>query len=248
LQVVGRLGVGLDNIDLEACKARGIAVCPATGANAQAVAEYVVGAALMLLRWAAFSGSARLMRGEWPRQEMGEGYEAAGKTLGLIGFGSIGRATAAKARALGVATLAFDDFLEEGHPAWREAERVSMPDLLSRSDIVSLHCPLTPETRGLIGAAELAAMKRGAILINTARGGIVEEAALAAALHSGHLAGAAIDVFETEPITEQTAALFAGLPNVMLTPHIAGITRESNARISAVTVGNVLKALKERQA
>jgi (S)-sulfolactate dehydrogenase len=208
----------------------------------------VVGAALALLRWAAFSGSARLMQGEWPRQEMGEGHEAAGKMLGLIGFGSIGRATAAKARALGLATLAFDDFLDEGHPAWRETERAALPDLLSRSDIVSLHCPLTPETRGLIGAAELAAMKGGAILINTARGGIVEEAALAAALRSGHLAGAAIDVLETEPITEQTAALFAGLPNVMLTPHIAGITRESNARISAVTVGNVLKVLRERQA
>jgi (S)-sulfolactate dehydrogenase len=248
LQVVGRLGVGLDNIDLEACNARGITVCPATGANAEAVAEYVVGAALMLLRWSAFSGSARLLRAEWPRQEMGEGQEAAGKTLGLIGFGSIGQATAAKACGLGLATLAFDDFLDERHPAWRQAERAALPALLSRADIVSLHCPLTAETRGLIGARELAAMKPGGILINTARGGIVEEAALAAALRSGHLAGAAIDVFDTEPITERTAALFTGLPNVMLTPHIAGITRESNARISAVTVGNVLNALKERQA
>jgi (S)-sulfolactate dehydrogenase len=247
LQVVGRLGVGLDNIDVEACKARGIAVCPATGANAQAVAEYVIGAALALHRWPAFSGTARLLRAEWPRQEMGEGHEAAGRMLGLIGFGSIGQTTAAKARALGLATLAFDDFLDAGHPAWEETERAALPALLSRSDIVSLHCPLTAETRGLIGAAKIGAMKPGAILINTARGGIVDEAALAAALRSGHLSGAAIDVFETEPITAETAALFAGLPNVLLTPHIAGVTRESNARISAVTVANVLTVLRERR-
>ncbi len=248
LQVVGRLGVGLDNIDLAACKARGIAVCPAIGANAEAVAEYVAGAALTLLRWAAFSGSSRLMQAEWPRLEMGEGREASGKVLGLIGYGSIGQVTAAKARALGLTTIAFDGFLDPGHAAWRDTESVDLSALLRRADIVTLHCPLTPETRGLIGAAEIAAMKPGAILINTARGGIVEEAALAAALRSGHLAGAAVDVFDTEPITKEAAALFAGLPNVILTPHIAGITVESNSRISTITVDNVLKVLKERAA
>ncbi|MGF1620596.1 MAG: hydroxyacid dehydrogenase [Rhodomicrobiaceae bacterium] len=245
LAVVGRLGVGLDNIDLETCKARGIAVCPAVGANAQAVAEYVVASALVLLRWSAFSGWTRLMRGEWPRQQMGEGHEAAGKTLGLIGFGSIGQVTAAKARALGLRTLGCDAFLAADSPAWADTERADLQTVLTRSDIISLHCPLTPETRGLVGAAEIAAMKPGAILINTARGGIVEEGALAAALRSGHLAGAAIDVFDAEPITEAVAALFAGLPNVILTPHIAGITVESNSRISAITVENVLKVLKE---
>ena len=116
LRVVGRHGVGLDNIDLEACKARGIAVCPAIGANADAVGEYVVAAALLLLRRVAFSGTARLMQGEWPRQEMGEGFECAGRTLGLVGFGSIGQVTAAKARALGCKTLA-------SMPSWRKAIR-----------------------------------------------------------------------------------------------------------------------------
>jgi (S)-sulfolactate dehydrogenase len=245
LDVVGRLGVGLDNIDLDACKARDIAVCPAVGANAEAVAEYVVAASLMLLRWAAFSGSARLRQGEWPRKEMGEGREAAGKILGLIGFGSIGQLTARKARALGFQPIAFDAFLPAADPAWKETERTDLPALLSRADIVSLHCPLTPDTRGLIGAAELAAMKPGTILINTARGGIVEEVPLAAALQSGHLGGAALDVFDTEPITAETAVLFAGLPNIILTPHIAGVTMESNKRISAVTVENVLKILME---
>jgi (S)-sulfolactate dehydrogenase len=244
LRVVGRLGVGLDNIDLEACKARGIAVCPATGANADAVGEYVVAAALHLLRLAAFSGTARLMQGEWPRQGMGEGHECAGRTLGLIGFGSIGQVTAAKARALGCKTLAFDAFVAENDPAWRDTERTDLGGILARSDIVTLHCPLTPQTRGMIGASEIAAMRPGAILINTARGGIVEEAALAAALRTGHLGGAAIDVFNTEPITADTALLFAGLPNVILTPHIAGITVESNKRISEVTVNNILAALR----
>lgn len=246
LKVVGRLGVGLDNIDLALCEERGIAVCPATGANAKAVAEYVLAASLMLLRWEAFSGSGRLMRGEWPREAMGGGREAAGRTLGLIGFGSIGQATAAKARALGLKTIAFDSLLDSAAPAWSETERVALPELLRRSDIVSLHCQLTPQTRGLIGAAELGAMKPGAILINTARGGIVDETALAAALRSGRLGGAAVDVFDAEPITPGTAALFTDLPNVILTPHIAGITQESNARISAITVENVMRVLKER--
>ncbi len=247
LAVVGRLGVGLDNIDVEACKARRIAVRPAVGANAEAVAEYVLAASLMLLRFAAFSGTARLMKGEWPREEMGAGHEGAGRMLGVVGFGSIGQLTASKAQAVGFKTIAMDALLPETHPAWRETERVDLPGLLARADIVTLHCPLTAQTRGLIGAAEIAAIKPGAILINTARGGIVEEAALAASLRTGHLGGAAIDVFDTEPITPETAALFAGLPNVILTPHMAGITVESNARISSVTVDNVLKVLKERQ-
>jgi (S)-sulfolactate dehydrogenase len=246
LEAVGRLGVGLDNIDVEACRGRGIAVLPAVGANAEAVAEYVVTAAFTLLRRAAWAGTARLMAGEWPREEMGAGHEAGGKTLGLVGFGSIGQVTAAKARALGLATIAADAFVPESDPAWRQTERTDLSGLLARADIVTLHCPLTPDTRGLIGAAQIAAMKPGAILINTARGGIVDEAPLAAALRTGHLGGAAIDVFDTEPITAETAELFAGLPNVILTPHIAGVTAQSNVRISNVTVDNVLKTLQDR--
>jgi (S)-sulfolactate dehydrogenase len=243
LRVIGRLGVGLDNIDLAACHAREIAVHPAIGANAEPVAEYVMAAALTLLRRPVFSGTERLMKGEWPRLEMSEGREGGGKTMGLIGFGSIGQITTAKARGLGFRTIAADAFVPENDPAWRETARVDLNTLLAAADIVTLHCPLTPETRGLIGAKEIAVMKPGAILINTARGGIVDEAALAAALRQGHLTGAAVDVFDTEPITAETAALFAGLPNVILTPHIAGLTVESNSRISAITVDNVIKTL-----
>lgn len=246
LRVVGRLGVGLDNIDLEACRESGIKVCPAIGANAVAVAEYVIATALMLMRRGSYLCSERLMAGEWPRQMLGTGgYEAEGKTLGLIGFGSIAQVTAAKAQGLGLKTIAYHSSLPDDDPAWRGTERVSLADLLARADIVSVHCPLTPQTRGLIGAAEIAAMKPGALLINSARGGIIAEAALAVALRSGHLGGAALDVFATEPVLAETGALFAGLPNVILTPHIAGITAESNRRISQLTVENVLRALEE---
>jgi (S)-sulfolactate dehydrogenase len=139
--------------------------------------------------------------------------------------------------------LAFDNMLPADNPAWREVERADLDAVLTTTDVVTLHCPLTRETRGLIDAAALARMKPGAILINTARGGIVDEAALAAALRSGHLGGAAIDVFDHEPINKDTGQLFAGLANVILTPHVAGVTRESNARISSVTIDNVLRVL-----
>ncbi len=248
LQAIGRLGVGLDNIDLEAAGKRGIAVLPAVGANAASVAEYVLCSAMMLLRGSTFFGAARLAAAEWPRAEMSEGREIAGKVMGLIGFGSIGQTTADLARAAGFQTIAFDEFLPAGHEAWKSTKRLALNELLETADIVSLHCPLTPDTRGLLGGKELASMKPGAILINTARGGIVDETALATALRNGQIAGAALDVFDTEPIDEPTGALFAGLPNVILTPHVAGVTREANTRISALTVENVVRVLKERSA
>lgn len=244
LKVIGRLGVGLDNIDVAACKARGVTVCPALGANAVSVAEYVIATALIFLRGQAYFASSRIAAGEWPREEMSRGHEAAGCRFGIIGYGSIGQIVGVRARCLGMHVVAHDDFLSAENPAWEHAERATLDELLDTCDVVSLHCPLTPETRGLIGARELARMKKGAILINTARGGIVDEQALANALRSGHLGGAAVDVFTTEPIDEATAATFRGVPNLILTPHIAGVTIECNARISAVTVDNVMRALK----
>jgi len=150
--------------------------------------------------------------------------------------------TAGLARAAGLRTIAYDAQLEAGKTV-EDTELVDFAALLARADIVSLHCPLTAQTRNLIAQKELAAMKPGAIVINTARGNIVNEQALADALRSGHLGGAAVDVFASEPITSDAGAIFKGLPNVILTPHIAGITVESNARTSAVTVDNVLRAL-----
>jgi len=244
LKVIGRLGVGLDNIDMEACKARNIVVCPAVGANAVAVAEHVIATTLILLRGDAYLSTSRVTAGEWPREELSRGHEAAGRRFGIIGYGSIGQQVGARARALGMHIVAYDRYLPPDSPAWENAERASLDEVLEICDVVTLHCPLTPETRGLIGARELARMKKGAILINTARGGIVDEQALADALRSGHLGGAAIDVFTTEPIDEDTAAIFRNVPNLILTPHIAGVTIESNARISTVTVDNVLRELK----
>ena len=244
LKVIGRLGVGLDNIDMEACKARGIVVCPAVGANAVAVAEHVIATTLILMRGAAYLSTSRVATGEWPREELSRGHEAAGRRFGIIGYGSIGQHVGARARALGMLVVAHDNYLPADSAAWATAERASLDELLSTCDVITLHCPLTPETRGLIGARELGRMKKGAILINTARGGIVDEQALADALRLGHLGGAAIDVFTTEPIDESTAAIFRDVPNLILTPHIAGVTIESNARISTVTVDNVLRELK----
>jgi (S)-sulfolactate dehydrogenase len=242
LRVVGRLGVGLDNIDLEACRARGIAVHPATGANDVAVAEYVIAAILLLLR-GAFGATASVLEGRWPR-EASIGREAMGRTLGLVGYGRIAREVAARARALGMAIAAFDPFLGEADPAWAAVVRhSSLEGLLATADVVSLHVPLTAETRGLLDARRIAAMRPGAILVNTARGPVVEAAAVAAALRAGRLAGAALDVFEEEPPSAEAARVFAGCPNLILTPHVAGITVESNVRVSAMVAEAVRRVL-----
>ena len=241
LQVVGRLGVGLDNIDVDACDARNIKVRPASGANDLSVAEYVITATL-LLRRRAWYGTARVAAGEWPRMDM-IGKELAGAQLGLVGFGAIARLTAAKAAALGMTVAAFDPLLPDHHPAFATVSRMSFDDILSSSQVVSLHTPLNSQTRRMMDAAALKRMQHGAILINAARGGIVDESALAAALSSGHLGGAALDVFETEPLTLSAGAIFRNTPNLILTPHIAGVTEESNVRVSAVTARAVVEAL-----
>ena len=242
LAVVGRLGVGLDNIDVAACEARGIRVIPATGANAEAVAEYVVAVSLILLR-GAYHASAEVAAGRWPRAALSEGREAGGKAMGVVGFGSIGRATAAKASTLGMRILGHDPQVPAGDPAWRQAraEPMDLDALLAASDVVSLHVPLVAATRGLLDAGRIARMKPGAVLVNTARGGIVDEAAVAAALREGRLGGAALDVFEAEPLA--AGSPLAGAPRLILTPHVAGVTRESNERVSSLIASRVAEAL-----
>lgn len=239
LKVVGRLGVGLDNIDLAACAARGIEVIPATGANADSVAEYVLAMAMILLRGAAYLSTSAVLAGRWPRQMLSQGREVAGKTLGLVGFGSIGRVTARKAAAMGMRVVAFDPAVAAGSPSWAEhgVAPLGLDELLARSDVVSLHLPLTDSTRGLLGEARLARMKPGAILVNSARGGIVDEAALAKALAAGRLAGAALDVFDREPLA--AGSVLADAPNLILTPHVAGVTLESNERVSGIIAERV---------
>src|SRR5205823_12378761 len=172
LCVVGRLGVGLDNIDSPACAARGITVIPATGANAQAVAEYVIAAAMVLLR-GAYGSTREVAGGEWPRDALSNGRELSGKTLGVIGLGSIGRVTGRIARLLGMRIVGFDANLPMTSPVWADEATSgrTLDQLLAEADVVTLHVPLTPATRNLIDVAALAKMKPAAILINTARGG-----------------------------------------------------------------------------
>lgn len=242
LEVVGRLGVGLDNIDVGTCDARGIKVCPASGANADAVGEYVIAAAMMLLR-GCYHGFDAMVAGQWPRAEM-QGREAAGRLLGLVGFGTIARVTAAKAAALGMRLAACDPMVAADDPAWAElgVTPMTLDEVLANADVVSLHVPLIDTTRHLIDATRLATMKANAILINTARGGVVDDAAVAEALRAGRLGGAALDVFEDEPVATENP--FAGAPNLIVTPHVAGVTYDSNIRVSAVTAANVRAVLK----
>lgn len=241
LRVVGRLGVGLDNIDVAACKARSIAVIPATGANDLSVAEYVITTASMLLR-GAYLRTSEVASGAWPRQSM-MGRELAGKTIGLVGYGSIAREVAWRAHMLGMQIVACDPYLMADHPGWQFARNVSFDAVLELGDVVSLHTPLTEATRHMIDAKALSGMKPDAILINAARGGIVDEDALAEALKAGRLGGAALDVFETEPLTEAGGAKFKDLGNLVLTPHIAGVTGESNVRVSHLIADKVLDVL-----
>jgi (S)-sulfolactate dehydrogenase len=237
LQAVGRLGVGLDNIDVAGCKARGIAVYPATGANDAAVVEYVIGTMLTLLR-GAFAATEAVLAGEWPRTKL-LGREAAGKRLGLIGFGAIGRKTGAAAAALGMEMCTYDPHVAVGDQPWGKVTPLALDALLKASDVVSLHVPLTEETHNLLDAKTIAQMKPGAVLINAARGGVLDEAAVAAALKSGALGGAALDVFVQEPLTKERAPVFAGCRNLILTPHIAGLTVESNMRVSRLVAEKI---------
>ena len=246
LSVVGRLGVGLDNIDVKACAARAIEVIPATGANALAVAEYVIATAMILLR-GAYRSTDDVSGGHWPRGALSSGRELAGKTLGLLGYGGIGRLTGKLARALGMRTIGFDPQVPASSPLWGEESTLprSFVEVVAESDVLTLHVPLTPATRHLIDAARITTMKPDAILINTARGGVVDEAAVAAALRARRLGGAALDVFDHEPLG--VGSPLAGCPHLLLTPHIAGVTRESNERVSSLIAQKVGDALTARE-
>ncbi|PRY25187.1 (S)-sulfolactate dehydrogenase [Aliiruegeria haliotis] len=243
LEVVARLGVGLDNIDVDACKARGIEVCPAIGANAVSVAEYVLTTAMILLRGKAYHATAEMVAGGWDRPKYASGFELAGRRLGVIGYGSIGQVVGARAHAMGMEVIAYDAVMSSDAEAWTPARPVGLDHLLSEADVVSLHCPRLPSTIDLIDATAIAKMKPGAILINSARGGIVNEAACAAALKSGHLGGAALDTFAVEPIDETAQTLFRGCENLILTPHIAGVTQDSSRRIAEIAAANVRRVL-----
>jgi (S)-sulfolactate dehydrogenase len=242
LIIVGRLGVGLDNIDMEACESHSVKVQPARGTLEESVSEYVMGAMLVMLRQAMYESTEEVRTGKWPRTQV-TGREAKSQILGLVGFGIIGREVAKRARAFGMRILAYDPFVKDDDPLWAECgvTPATLDGVLKDSDVVSLSVPRTDGTHHLIDSGALAKMKPDSMLINTARGGVVDDAALAAALKSGQIGGAFIDVFEDEPLPAEN--VFHGVPNVVLTPHCAGLTKEALLRSSLMIADAVGDAL-----
>lgn len=243
LEVVGRLGVGLENIDLAACAQRGVKVLPASGTNDDTVAEYVIGAMLAMLRAGAFHANAEMLAGVWPRTRLIGGRDAKGMTMGLVGFGLIARQVARRARVFGMRVLACDPHVAPTDPSWAElgVERRDLAGMLPDTNVLSIHVPMTPATRDMIDAKALRALPAGAYVVNSARGGLIDEDELVAALREGRIAGAALDVFEGEPV--KAGSRFVGVPNLILSPHIAGITQDANLRASLLTADNVKQVL-----
>lgn len=242
LRIVAKHGVGTNDIDVAAAKALGIPVIMATGANAHSVAEHALG--LMLALTKDFLRQDSYVRdGRWDKS-LYRGRELRGQQLGLIGFGLIGQILARMVLALGMRVSAHDPFAPDDLFGGDVTRAVSLDSLLAESDVVSLHCPLTEATRGLVGARQLGLMKPSAILINTARGEVVDEAALIDTLEAGRIAAAGLDSFAEEP---PRASPLWRLPNVILTPHVAGVTEDARSAVSIMTAKNVLAFLGGQQ-
>jgi D-3-phosphoglycerate dehydrogenase len=244
LRVIGRAGVGVDNIDVEAASERGIVVVNAPAGNTISAAELTVALLLALARHVV-SADNSLHRGEWKRQSF-VGVEVRGKTAGIVGLGQVGSAVARRLRALEMAVIGFDPFVPAERAQMLGVELSTLDGLLERSDFVSLHCALTPDTKHLIGGERIGRMKAGARLVNAARGGLVDEAALLAALDSGQLAGAALDVFEKEPPADDNPLL--NHPRVISTPHLGASTLEAQEQVAVDVAGEVVRVLQGRPA
>jgi D-3-phosphoglycerate dehydrogenase len=241
LKVIGRFGVGVDNVDLEAARRRRIRVVYTPGANADAVAEHTLALLLALAKRLRFWHDA-LVRGDYHLRWTERSVQLQGKTLGIIGFGHVGRAVARRAQAFGMRLLVFDPLVSAETMASFGAERVNLDDLLRESDFVTLHVPLTNETRRLINRERLALMKAGSFLVNTARGEVCDLDALYEALQSGQLAGVALDVFPDEP-PDVSHPIFRH-PNFLGTPHVAAHTPETLEHMALVVAEQVLKVLR----
>lgn len=239
LKVIGRAGVGVDNIDLAAAKSRGVTVVNAPVSTTLAVAELTFSLLLALAREIP-RADASMKQGQWLKKEL-EGAELYGKTLGILGMGHIGSEVARRARAFGMNVLGYDPLLTPDEIRGRVAEPVDRDELLARSDFVSLHLPLLPETRGMFNAEQFAKMKDGARVVCAARGGIIDEAALLAAIESGKIAGAALDVFASEP---PGATDLVKHPRVIATPHVGAQTAEAQSRAAEDIAHEVLAALR----
>lgn len=232
LRVVVKYGSGLDNVDLEAARMLDVSVRTTPGANTRSVAELTVALLLVLARHVTFHDRS-VRAGSWARRT---GIELSGRRLGVVGYGAVGREVAGIARALGMNVVAHDPLLTDA-----DVELVELDVLLASCDAVSLHAPLTEETRGLVGARELGLMRHGSLLVNTARGGLVDEGALADALRSGRLGGAAFDVFTEEP---PSASPLLELDTFVATPHAGGATAEAVRRTADAALDALLEALR----
>lgn len=237
LRALARYGVGVDRVDLVAAEAHGVSVARTPGANSLSVAELAVGLMYAVARGIPFLDS-QVRAGEWPRRE---GRELTGGTLGLIGFGAIGRLVAERARGIGMTPVAFDPMLPDGVFDAAGVERFDLDDLCTRSDVVSLHVPLVPETRHILDARRLALLPKGAIVVNTARGGLLDESAARDALDAGGLHGVAIDVYETEPPSRSP---LVGHERVVSTPHAGGHTAGAVQRMTDQSIDAVLAMIR----
>lgn len=239
LKVISKHGVGVSNIDIPEATARGIPVYVTPGANAQSVAEMTLGLMFAAARKIAWMDS-ELRAGRWTRAQ--DGMQLQGRTLGLIGFGQIGQRVASVCLALGMRVLAFDPALGGRSPLSQVGLVSSIEELLPQCDVLSLHVPLTARTRGMIGAAQLQMLRPGAIIVNTARGEVVDESALIDALESRRLYAAGLDTMAVEPLPADSALL--RLPNVVLTPHVGGSTPDALAAMASGAADNVLRHLR----
>lgn len=239
LKVVGRAGVGVDNIDLKAAKSHGVTVVNSPKATSLAVGELSFGLMLALAREIP-RADAGMKGGNWLKKEL-VGTELYGKTLGILGMGRIGAEVGRRARAFGMTVLGYDPLIPDEEITRRGAEPVSQDDLYARADYISLHLPLTDETRSMLDEQAFGSMKRGVRIVCVARGGIIDESALLAALESGQVAGAALDVFATEP---PGASELVRHPKVIATPHVGAQTAEAQSRAAEDIANEVLAALK----
>jgi D-3-phosphoglycerate dehydrogenase len=243
LVVIGRAGVGVDNVDLEAATQAGITVVNAPTGNTIAAAEHTLALMFGLARRIA-AADASVRRGEWKRSQF-TGTELRGKTLGIVGLGKIGQAIADRARALEMTVLGVDPYVSAEQAALHDVELTDLDGLLRRADVVTVHVPLGRTTKGLIGRDALAKMKSGALLLNVARGGVLDEAAVAASLREGHLGGAGVDVFEQEPPVDSP---LLDAPNTLLTPHLGASTEEAQVLVAEEVADQVLDVLAGRPA
>jgi len=237
LKVVGRAGVGVDNIDVEAASERGVAVMNAPAGNTIAAAELTMALLLSAVRRVA-EADRSVRAGGWERSRF-QGVEMRGRTLGVIGAGRIGSAVAERCQAFGMKVIVHDPYLPADLLEAMRFPIVGLGELLETADVITLHVPLNDETRGLIGEPALARMKPGAFVVNVSRGGVIDETALAAALVEGKIAGAGLDVFETEPLAANSPLLSA--PNLVLTPHLGASTQEAQVQV-ALEVATSLRA------